>query len=245
MEEILKRYPPRMSERPVAIITAGSKGIGAACARRLAGEGYQIAILSRSDAGGMLADELGGIWLEGDLTNAEDVESLIDMAWSKWTRLDAAIINTGHLQTGPLLELTDEAWHSGLDMVLLSITRAAKAAIPLMKQSGGGSIVCTSGAAAREVMDAYPISTVLRSGLTALIRLAARQWAPEVRINAVMPGFVSTFDVPEDIISQIPMERAAEADEIAALMAWLCSDEARYVTGESICLDGGLTRAVR
>ena len=94
-------------------------------------------------------------------------------------------------------------------------------------------------------MDAYPISTVLRSGLTALIRLAARQWAPDIRINAVMPGFVSTFDVPEDIISQIPMERAAEADEIAALMAWLCSDEARYVTGESICLDGGLTRAVR
>ena len=130
-------------------------------------------------------------------------------------------------------------------MVLLSVMRVGKLAVPLMRQSGGGSIVCTSGAAAREVMDNYPVSTVLRSGLTAMIRMAARQWAPDVRINAVMPGFVSTFDVPDEIVAQIPAGRAADASELAGLMAWLCSDEARYITGESICMDGGLTRAVR
>ncbi len=237
-------YPLRMLEQPVAIVTAASRGIGAACARRFAADGYRVGIMSRSDEGASVAEEFGGVWMQGDLTCERDVVSLVETAAAKWGRLDAVVINTGHLPTGPLLDITDDEWRSGLDMVLLSVMRAAKAAIPHMRRSGGGAIVCTSGAAAREVMDDYPISTVLRSGLTALVRLAARQWAPDIRINAVMPGFVGTFDVPESIIGQIPMGRVAEPAELAGLMAWLCSDEARYVTGESICMDGGLTRAV-
>ncbi len=233
-----------MNERPVAIVTAASKGIGAACARRLAAGGYRVALMSRSDAGGAIADEIGGVWVQGDLTRDADIAALVEAA-ATWGRLDAAIVNTGHLATGPLLDLTDDDWRSGLDMVLLSVMRLATRAVPLMKDSGGGAIICTSGAAAREVMDDYPLSTVLRSGLTALVRLAARQWAPDVRINAVMPGFVETFDVPPEIVAQIPAGRAADPSELAGLMAWLCSDEARYVTGESICMDGGLTRAVR
>jgi NAD(P)-dependent dehydrogenase (short-subunit alcohol dehydrogenase family) len=233
-----------MSNQPVALVTAASKGIGAACARRLAAGGYRVALLSRSETGRTLADEIGGVWVQGDLTCPQDIASLVDAA-AGWGRLDAAVINTGHLATGPLLELTDEDWRSGLDMVLLGVMRVARLAVPHMQQSGGGAIVCTSGAAAREVMDDYPISTVLRSGLTALVRLAARQWAPDVRVNAVMPGFVSTFDVPEEIVAKIPSGRAADPDELAGLMAWLCSDEARYLTGESICMDGGLTRAIR
>ena len=225
-------------------MTAASQGIGAACVRRLAADGYRVALLSRSDAGSTLADEVGGTWVQGDLTSDASIASLVEAA-AAWGRLDAAIVNTGHLPTGPLLDLSDEDWRAGLDMVLLSVMRLAKRAVPLMQASGGGAMVCTSGAAARDVMDDYPISTVLRSGLTALVRLAARQWAPDVRINAVMPGFVGTFDVPDDIVAQIPAGRAAEPSELAALMAWLCSDEARYVTGESICMDGGLTRAVR
>jgi len=233
-----------MDKQRVAIVTAASQGIGAACVRRLAADGYRVALLSRSDAGSTLADEVGGTWVQGDLTSDASIASLVEAA-AAWGRLDAAIVNTGHLPTGPLLDLSDEDWRAGLDMVLLSVMRLAKRAVPLMQASGGGAMVCTSGAAARDVMDDYPISTVLRSGLTALVRLAARQWAPDVRINAVMPGFVGTFDVPDDIVAQIPAGRAAEPSELAGLMAWLCSDEARYVTGESICMDGGLTRAVR
>ena len=75
-------------------------------------------------------------------------------------------------------------------------------------------------------------------------RLAAREWAPDVRVNAVLPGFVETFDVPEDIVAQIPMDRPAQPEEIGALVTWLSSEAASYVTGESICADGGLTRAV-
>lgn len=233
-----------MCTSPVAIVTAASKGIGAACVRRLAADGYRVALMSRSEDGRAVADEVGGVWVQGDLTSATDIDTLC-AAISPWKRLDAVILNTGHLPTGPLLDLHDEDWRAGLDMVLLSLMRIAKVAVPLMQATGGGSIVCTSGAAAREVMDNYPISTVLRSGLTAMVRLAARQWAPHVRVNAVMPGFVSTFDVPDEIVAQIPAGRPADASELAACMAWLCSDEARYITGESICMDGGLTRAVR
>ncbi|HJO15423.1 MAG TPA: SDR family oxidoreductase [Phycisphaerales bacterium] len=234
-----------MSDQPVAIVTAASKGIGAACVRRLAADGYRVALMSRSDAGAALAEEISGVWVQGDLTVDDDIASLVEAAASNWGRLDATIINTGHLPTGQLLDVTDEQWGEGLDMVLLSVMRVARRVVPIMRAAGGGAIVCTSGAAAREVMENYPISTVFRSGLTALVRLAARQWAPDVRVNAVMPGFVGTFDVPEAIISQIPAGRTAEPCEVAGLMAWLCSDEARYVTGESICMDGGLTRAVR
>lgn len=233
-----------MSKQPVAVVTAASKGIGASCARRLAADGHRVILMSRTEAGNAIASEIGGTWIRGDLTSAKDVESLLDVA-RQAGRLDAVIINTGHLPTGALLDLTDEDWLAGLDMVLLSVMRIARLAVPLMRQSGGGAIICTSGAAAREVMDNYPISTVMRSGLTAMVRLAARQWAPDIRVNAVMPGFVSTFEVPDDIVAQIPAGRAADPTELAGLMAWLCSDDARYVTGESICMDGGLTRAVR
>ncbi|MCH2142440.1 MAG: SDR family oxidoreductase [Phycisphaerales bacterium] len=233
-----------MSEHPVAIVTAASKGIGAACVRRLSADGYRVALMSRGDDGQAIANEVDGLWVQGNLTCSEDIDTLF-ASIAPWGRLDAVVLNTGHLPTGRLLDLSDDDWHAGLDMVLLSVMRVGKLAVPLMRQSGGGSIVCTSGAAAREVMDNYPVSTVLRSGLTAMIRMAARQWAPDVRINAVMPGFVSTFDVPDEIVAQIPAGRAADASELAGLMAWLCSDEARYITGESICMDGGLTRAVR
>ena len=235
-----------MSESPVAIVTAASKGIGAACARRLAADGFRIAVMSRSDEGQAVADELGGIAVQGDMMKAEDLDRLLAATLDTYGRLDAVAVNTGHLPTGPLLELSDEDWRAGLDMVLLSVLRIARKAVPAMRACGArGSIVCTSGAAAREVMDNYPISTVLRSGLTAMVRMAARQWAPDIRVNAVLPGFVNTFDVPAEIIEMIPAGRAASTDEMASIVSFLCSDAASYVTGESICADGGLTRAIR
>ena len=235
-----------MSDTPVAIVTAASKGIGAACARRLAADGFRVSIMSRSNAGQVLAEELGGIAFQGDLTQADDITAFIEKTLKQYGRLDVAALSTGHLPRGPLLDLTDEDWTTGLDMVLLSVLRIARAAVPAMRSCGAkGSIVCISGAAAREVMDDFPVSTVLRSGLTALVRMAARQWAPDIRVNAVLPGFVDSYDVSPEIVAQIPTGRPATTDEIASIVAFLCSPNAAYVTGESICADGGMTTAIR
>jgi len=133
-----------------------------------------------------------------------------------------------------------------MDMVLLSFMRIASAAVPAMRACGAdGSIVCISGAAAREVMDDFPISTVLRSGLTALVRLAARQWAPDIRVNSVLPGFVDSYEVSAEILKTIPAGKAATTDQIADIVAYLCSSSSSYITGESLCADGGMTTAIR
>ncbi len=233
-----------MSDSKIALITAASRGIGAGCARSMAADGWSLVLMSRSDACDALAAELGATAVRGSIDCAKDLERAVAETVDQHGRLDAVVANCGHLPVGDLLSLTDEQWHYALDMVQLSVMRLARIAVPAMRRTGGGSITCISGAAAREVMPAYPMSTVLRAGLRAFVRLAAREWAPDVRVNAVLPGFVETFDVPEDIVAQIPMDRPAQPEEIGALVTWLSSDAASYVTGESICADGGLTRAV-
>ncbi|MCH2152859.1 MAG: SDR family oxidoreductase [Phycisphaerales bacterium] len=235
-----------MSNQPVAIVTAASKGIGAACARRLAEDGFRVALMSRSPAIKDIADELGGLAIEGDMMKADDIERFIAATVDHYGRLDVAALSAGHLPRGPLLDLTDEDWRNGLDMVLLSVMRIARAAVPAMRACGAeGSIVCISGAAAREVMDDFPISTVLRSGLTALVRMAARQWAPDIRVNSVLPGFVDSYDVSSEILATIPVGKVATTRQIADIVAYLCSRASSYVTGESICADGGMTTAIR
>ncbi|MCH2135023.1 MAG: SDR family oxidoreductase [Phycisphaerales bacterium] len=232
-----------VSER-VAIVTAASKGIGAACARRLSADGWKVALMSRSDGAMEVADTIGGVAMRGSITQVDDLERLVATAMDRWGRLDAVVANCGHLPVGDLLELTDDDWRHGFDMVLLSVQRLARFAVPAMRRSGGGAMTCISGAAAKDVMEAFPISTVLRSGLGAWVRLAARAWAPEVRVNAVLPGFVDSYEVSDEILQQIPFDRSASVDEIASTVAWLSGAGSSYVTGESLRVDGGLTRSI-
>lgn len=235
-----------MNTQPVAIVTAASQGIGAACARRLSRDGFRLAVMSRGDSIHEIAKEVDGLGLQGDLTDAVDINHLVGRTLEHYGRLDSVVINTGHLPKGPLLELTDENWMDGMDMVLMSVARLTRAAVPAMRTCGAaGTITCISGAASREVMDEFPISTVMRSGLTAFVRMAARQWAPDVRINSVLPGFVDSYDVTPEFMATIPTNRAATTDEIASLVSFLSTSESSYVTGESICIDGGMTKAIR
>lgn len=228
----------------VAIVTAASQGIGEACARRLAGDGWKVALMSRSDRVLQVAESIEGLGVQGSITEVEDLEHIVASTHERWGRLDAVVANCGHLPTGDLLSLTDDQWHHGVDMVLLSVQRLARVAVEAMRASGGGSMTCISGAAAKEVMPAYPLSTILRAGLSAYVRLAAKQWAPDVRINAVLPGFVDSYDVSDEVLAMIPFDRPARVAEIANVVAFLSGDGASYVTGESIRVDGGLTSAV-
>ena len=106
---------------PVALITAAGRGMGAACARELAQRGYRLGLLSTSDAATQLGEELGGFGLAGSVTESEDLEVLVNSALERWGRIDAVVCNTGHPPKGPLLDLSDDDWHLGLDLVMLNV----------------------------------------------------------------------------------------------------------------------------
>lgn len=234
-----------MESENVAVVTAAGRGIGEACARRLAADGYTPVLLSKSGAAIDVADDLGGAGFEGSVTDPDDLAALIEAARERYGSVDAVVNNTGHPATGDLLDITDEAWHEGLDLVLLNAIRVARLVTPIMREQGHGSIVNVSTFSAYEPSPEFPVSSVLRAGLGSFTKLYADQHAGEgIRMNAVLPGFVDSYEVDEETRSEIPMGRPAKTTEIADAVAYLCSPAASYITGQNVRVDGGLTNSV-
>lgn len=234
-----------MDDERVAVVTAAGRGIGEACARRLADDGYVPVLLSKSGAAVDVAEDLGGVGFEGSVTDPDDLTALIEAAHERYGRIDAAVNNTGHPATGDLLDIDDAAWHEGLDLVLLNAVRVSRLATPIMREGGGGAIVNVSTFSAYEPSPDFPVSSVLRAGLGSFTKLYADRYAAEgIRMNAVLPGFVDSYEVDEATREQIPMGRPARTAEIADAVAYLCSPAASYVTGQNLRVDGGLTRSV-
>lgn len=234
----------RSADRRVAWVTAASRGMGAAIARRLARDGYDLALMARSEDVVELADELGAFAVRGSVAEAGDVTRFAESALARYGRVDAVVCNTGHPPKGDLPDLTDAQWYEGLDLVLLNVVRLARHATPALIETGG-SIVAVSSFGAREPSLSFPVSSALRAALSAFVRLYADRHGPDgVRMNAVLPGFVETYAIDDATRSRIPLGRSARVDEVAAAVAWLVSDDARYVTGQNIAVDGGLTRGL-
>jgi NAD(P)-dependent dehydrogenase (short-subunit alcohol dehydrogenase family) len=235
-----------MDSERVAIVTAAGKGIGEACARRLTEDGYTPVLLSKSGAAVDVAEDLGGVGFEGSVTDPDDLEALVEAARERYGRIDVVVNNTGHPPTGDLLDITDEEWHGGLDLVLLNVVRMARLVTPVMaEQDTGGAIVNVSTFSAFEPSADFPVSSVLRAGLGSFTKLYADQHAADgVRMNAVLPGFADSYEVDEETRAEIPMGRPAETAEIADAVAYLASPDASYVTGQNVRVDGGLTDSV-
>ena len=234
-----------MQASKVAIVTAAGKGMGAACARELADRGYKLALLSPSGAAEELAGELGGIGLSGSVTEPADLQRLVDTCIERFGRIDALVNNTGHPAKGPLLELTDDDWRHGVDLLLLNVVRMSRLVTPVMQRQGGGSIVNISTFAAVEPADTFPISATIRAALSAYSKIFAGRYAAEgIRMNNVLPGFVDSFPTDESLVKTIPAGRYAKVGEIASTVAFLLSDDAGYITGQNIRVDGGLTRSI-
>jgi len=234
-----------MSNKKVAIVTAASRGMGAAIARRLASDGFRIALMSRSDEILEMAEELGGLALVGSVTDPRELEQFVERTTEAYGRIDAVVCNTGHPPKGDLLTVSDSAWHEGLDMVFLNVVRMARLVTPWMEGKGGGSIVAISTFGAVEPSLSFPVSSALRAGLGAFVKLYADRYGDSgIRINCVLPGFIETYEVAEGIRAQIPLGRPGLTDEVAGTVAFLLSEDAAYLTGQSIRVDGGITRSV-
>ena len=234
-----------MSEQKVAVVIGGGSGMGAASARRLAADGYAIGILSSSGKGEALAEELGGIGVTGSNQSAEDVQRLIDLVMQKWNRIDVLVNSAGHGPRAPVLELTDEQWHQGMEVYFLNVVRATRLVTPIMQAQQSGAIVNISTFAAFEPDPVFPTSGVFRAGLAAFTKLFADHYAAEnLRMNNVLPGFIDSLPEKQEFRDRIPMERYGKSEEIAATVAFLASEGDGYITGQNLRVDGGITRSV-
>ena len=231
--------------RKVALVTAGGSGMGAAAARKLAAEGYAVAILSSSGKGEALAQELGGFGITGSNQSTEDLERLVGGAMARWERIDVLVNSAGHGPRAPLLDITDAQWHAGLDTYLMNVVRTVRLVTPIMQARRAGAIIYISTAWAFEPSPMFPTSAVFRAGLAAYTKLFADTYAADnVRMNNVLPGWIDSLPATEERRQNVPMGRYGSTDEIAATIAFLASDGAAYITGQNLRVDGGLTRSI-
>jgi NAD(P)-dependent dehydrogenase (short-subunit alcohol dehydrogenase family) len=233
-----------MSEK-VAIVTAGGSGMGAAAAQRLATDGFKVAILSSSGKGEKLAKELGGLGVTGSNQSVDDLKRLVEITMERWGRVDVLVNSAGHGPRAPILEITDEQWHTGLDVYLMNVIRATRLVAPIMQAQKGGAIINISTAWVFEPSAMFPTSAVFRAGLAAYTKIFADTYAPDnVRMNNVLPGWIDSLPPTEERRQGVPMRRYGRSDEIAATIAFLASEGAGYMTGQNIRVDGGLARSV-
>ncbi|NHT77356.1 SDR family oxidoreductase [Rhizobiaceae bacterium CRRU44] len=229
----------------IAIITAGGSGMGADAARRLAADGFKVAILSSSGKGEALAEELGGLGVTGSNQSNEDLKTLVDRTMERWGRIDVLVNSAGHGPRAPVADITDEDWVRGMDVYFMNVVRPVRLVAPIMRAQKSGVIINISSFSAVEPDPVFPTSSVFRAGLAAYTKLFADQFAADnVRMNNVLPGFIDSLPEKEAFRNRVPMGRYGKSEEIAATVSFLASQGAGYITGQSIRVDGGITRSL-
>jgi len=234
-----------MTVEKVALVTAGGSGMGAAAARRLAQDGFHVGILSSSGKGEAIAQELGGIGVTGSNQSNDDLRRLVDVALERWGRIDVLVNSAGHGPRAPITEITDEQWHTGLDVYLMNVIRPVRLVTPIMQAQKSGAIINISTAWAFEPAAMFPTSAVFRAGLASYTKIYADSYAADnIRMNNVLPGWIDSLPATEERREGVPMKRYGTSAEIAGTIAFLASKDAAYITGQNLRVDGGLTRAV-
>ena len=229
----------------VALITGGGRGMGEAIARELHAQGYRLALMSPSQSCENLAQELGGVASRGVAEKAEDLQAIVDLAMKTYARIDAVVNLSGHPPKGDLLDITDESWTLGSDMMVLSLVRMARLVTPIMLSQGGGAFVNITTFAAFEPSLVFPVSCTYRAAAGAFTKLYSDRYAADnIRMNCILPGYIDSLDHKPGTADKVPMKRLGQVQEIAKTAAFLLSDGAGYITGQNIRVDGGVTRHV-
>lgn len=219
--------------------------MGAAAARRLAADGFKVGILSSSGKGEALAQELGGIGVTGSNQSNDDIKRLVDAVVAQWGRIDVLVNSAGHGPRAPILEISDDDWHQGMETYLLNVIRPTRLVTPIMQRQQGGVVINISTAWAFEPSEMFPTSAVFRAGLASFSKIFADTYAGDnIRMNNVLPGWIDSLPSTEARRDSVPLKRYGTAEEIAATVAFLASEGGAYITGQNIRVDGGITRSV-
>ena len=234
-----------------ALVTGGASGIGRATAFRLARDGAAVAVLDRDGEGARaVAAEVGGCAFEVDVRDGDAVRAAVDATVEALGGLAILVNNAGVGDLRPMHTVDDRLWHRLLDVNLTGTYHAMAAAVPVMLAAGRGVIVnnaSVSGLAPTRNEAAY---SAAKAGVIALTASGALEYGPTIRVNCVAPGFIRTpltaiwNDFPDafaPIADSIPLGRIGDAEEVAEVIAFLCSDAAAYVTGHTLVVDGGLS----
>jgi NAD(P)-dependent dehydrogenase (short-subunit alcohol dehydrogenase family) len=230
---------------PVVLITAASKGIGAAIARELASRGYKVVLLARSHEIHDFAYELGGIGIPGSVTSLNDLTTMVNTAVDRYGRIDAVVHNTGNPPKGRLFEISDSEWLEGYELILGSVIKLARLVMPVMIKQRSGSFVNISSYAAQQPELARPTSSIFRSALSSWTKLHAQEAAAHgIRVNSVLPGFVDSYPVDKATVEKIPLGHEGKVSELAKVVAFLLSSDASFITAQNLLVDGGMVRGI-
>lgn len=236
----------------VVIVTGGASGIGEASVHAFAREGAKVVIADFADHGQAVADELGAdkaLFIKIDVTDSEAVQAMIVQTVAKFGRLDVMFANAGIAADGPADELEDSAWQRTIDINLNGVFLCDKYAIQQFLKQGGGVVVNCGSIHSHVGKHGVTAYAAAKGGVKLLTQsLAIDYGARGIRVNAVCPGYIDTpllKDIPDEakdsLIALHPMGRLGRAEEVANAVLFLASDEASFVTGSSLMVDGGYT----
>lgn len=243
-------------EGKVALVTAGSKGIGRGIAEGLAAEGVKVAVTSRdTERAERVAGEIGGCGYSFDSSNLDSIPTLLERVSGDLGPIDIYVANTGGPPPGDPLDFTREQWELAQRTLLLSPITILEYLVPGMRRRAFGRVVAVGSMAVREPLDVLQLSNAHRPGLVAAFKVLARQHAAAgVTFNHVHPGRIATDRMIDtagsveaaeaDARRTIPAGRLGTVEEFASAAVFLCSEPAGYINGTSILVDGGLTRSV-
>ncbi|WP_435365091.1 SDR family oxidoreductase [Haloarchaeobius sp. DYHT-AS-18] len=256
-------------EGETALVTASSSGLGLASAKALAREGANVTICGRDrDRLDAAAEEIENYGFgevlarQADITDPDDVADIVETTVEAFGSLDHLVTSAGGPPSGPFLDMTEKDFYAAYDLLVMSAVWTLKEAYPHLAESDSGSWVAITSTSVVEAIDGLVLSNAVRRAVVGLVDTVAREWAPDVRANVVMPGAHETSRIKElieqsmergeydsyeeglaDWSADIPMNRIGDPMELGDVVAFLASEKASFVTGTSLPVDGGRTRS--